>query len=147
MSVQPSVALRPPPSRSVASMLDAARSCLRDADEAQIAADRYVAAHLAALRTAAAVLAARAQPASSRRASRPTSAWVLLSALAPELAEWATFFAAGAAKRQAAEAGAVNSVSQREADDLMRDAETFLAVVTSMLADEWRERPRLRAVS
>jgi hypothetical protein len=29
----------------------------------------------------------------------------------------------------------------------MRDAETFLAVVTSMLADEWRERPQLRAVS
>jgi hypothetical protein len=128
-------------------MLAAARSCLRDADQAQVPADRYVAAHLAALRTAAAVLAARAQPSTGKRASRPTSAWVLLSALAPELAEWAAFFAAGAAKRQAAEAGAISSVGQREADDLMRDAETFLAVVTSMLADEWRERPQLRAVS
>lgn len=125
--------MRPPPSRSVATMLAAARSCLREAAAAESPADRYVAAHLAALRAAAAVLAARARPSTARRASRPTSAWVLLSGLVPELSEWSAFFAAGAGKRQAAEAGATSVVSQREADDLVRDAETFLAVVTTLL--------------
>jgi hypothetical protein len=126
-------------------MLAAAHSCLCEAAGSPLPADRYVAAHLAALRAAAAVLAARAQPATSKRASRPTSAWALLSALAPELTEWSAFFAAGAAKRQAAEAGATSAVSQREADDLMRDAETFLAVVAELVATG--RQTTLRAVS
>jgi hypothetical protein len=86
---------------------------------------------LAALRCAAAVLAARARPGSSRRG--PTSAWALLAAVAPELGEWATFFAAGAAKRSAAESGQVGAVTAREADDLVRDAETFLGLVETTL--------------
>ncbi|MDQ6650641.1 MAG: SAV_6107 family HEPN domain-containing protein, partial [Actinomycetota bacterium] len=89
---------------------------------------------LAALRTAAAVLAARARPAlpgTSR--GRPASAWVLLAAVAPELGEWAAFFAAGAVKRSAAEAGLPGAVSAREADDLFRDAQTFMAVVETTL--------------
>ena len=44
------------------------------------AADRYAAAHLAALRAAAAVLAARARPVRGRRGS----AWELISKVAPE---------------------------------------------------------------
>ena len=76
---------------------------LADAAVATTAAERYAAAHLAALRAAAAVLAARARPAGARR--RPASVWVLLPAVAPELAEWSAFFAAGATKRAAAEAG------------------------------------------
>lgn len=123
-----SLPLRPPPSSSVLGMMAAARSCLVEARRAPVPGDRYVAAHLAALRAAAAVLAARAQP-SMGRPRRPTSAWVLLSALAPELAEWAAFFAAGAAKRQAAEAGAATAITLREADDLVRDAGMFLQVV------------------
>ncbi|HYN96848.1 MAG TPA: SAV_6107 family HEPN domain-containing protein, partial [Pilimelia sp.] len=74
-----------------------------------------------------AVLAARTRPESGRR--RPRSAWVLLGQVAPELGEWATFFAAGAAKRAAAEAGIPRVVSPREADDLLRAAEQFVAVV------------------
>src|SRR5258705_435303 len=79
--------------------------------------------------------AARARPAASvpRRPARPTSAWTLLCRVAPELTEWAGFFAAGAAKRAAAEAGLPRSVTAREADDLLRDAETFLAVVETLL--------------
>lgn len=46
----------------------------------------------------------------------------------PEFAEWSAFFAAGAGKRAAAEAG-LNVVTEREADDLMRDAEKFLELV------------------
>lgn len=96
--------------------------------------DRYAAAHLAALRAAAAVLACRARPApTTGRRARPTSAWVLLAAVAPELGEWADFFAAGARKRAAAEAGVATAVTPREADDLLRDVQTFLGVVETTL--------------
>ncbi len=93
---------------------------------------RYACAHVAALRAAAALLAARAAPVATRR--RPQrNAWVLLAEVAPELGEWAQFFAAGAAKRAAAEAGSTRAVSEREADDLVRDADRFLAVVERSL--------------
>lgn len=112
-------------------LLAAARRGLVEAATAPTAAERYVAAHLAALRAAAAVLAARARPGGARRG--PRSAWELLPQVAPELGEWAAFFAAGAGKRAAAEAGLTRSVSAREADDLLRDAATFLALVATTL--------------
>ncbi len=93
---------------------------------------RYACAHVAALRAAAALLAARARPAPARR--RPQkNAWVLLAEVAPELGEWAAFFAAGASKRAAAEAGSTRAVTEREADDLVRDADRFLSVVEQAL--------------
>jgi len=92
---------------------------------------RYATAHVAALQAAAALLAARAHPDPRRRPQR--NAWVLLSQVAPELDEWATFFAAGAGKRAAAEAGARRAVTEREADDLVRDADRFLATVETCL--------------
>ena len=103
--------------------------------EAIVATDvpaRYACAHVAALRAAAALLASRAHPAPGRR--RPQkNAWVLLAEVAPELTEWAQFFSAGAAKRAAAEAGSTRAVTEREADDLVRDADRFLAVVERAL--------------
>ena len=93
---------------------------------------RYACAHVAALRAAAALLAARARPAPARR-RRQQNAWVLLVEVAPELEEWARFFAAGAAKRAAAEAGSTRAVTEREADDLVRDADRFLAVIERSL--------------
>lgn len=93
---------------------------------------RYAAAHLAALRAAAAVLAARARPAPTRR-NRITSVWVLLAGVAPELDEWASYFALGAGKRAAAEAGIPRVVTAREADDLLRAAEEFVTVVEQAL--------------
>ena len=116
--------------RSVGSLLAASRQGLADAEGARVSGERYALAHLAALRAAAAVLAARARPHSRR--GRPVSAWRLLRDVAPELSEWATFFAAGAAKRAAAEAGRP-VISQREADDLIRDAEHFLLAVLALL--------------
>ncbi len=113
-------------------LLSLARRGVHEAALATHPVDRYAAAHLSALRAAAAVLACRARPSSGRR-SRPTSAWVLLRAVAPELAEWADFFAAGARKRAAAEAGVPTAVTAREADDLLRDAQTFLGVVETAL--------------
>ena len=97
--------------------------------------ERYALAHLAALRAAAAVLSCRAKPGESRR-GRPSSAWVLLAKVAPELTEWAAFFAAGAQKRAAAEAGFAGVVTPREADDLLRDAQSFLAVVETTLVGQ-----------
>jgi hypothetical protein len=52
----------------------------------------------------------------------------------PELGEWATFFAAGAAKRAAAEAGLSHAVTEREAADLVRDVGAFVSVVENCLA-------------
>jgi hypothetical protein len=115
-------------------LLGLSRRGLVEASAAGHPGDRYAAAHLAALRAAAAVLACRARPApTAGRRARPTSAWVLLAAVAPELVEWADFFAAGARKRAAAEAGVATAVTARDADDLLRDAQTFLAVVETTL--------------
>ncbi|GGM11429.1 SAV_6107 family HEPN domain-containing protein [Nakamurella endophytica] len=93
-------------------------------------ADRYATAHLAALRGAAAVLAARARPRRGRRAS----AWDLLVGVAPELSEWAAFFASGSAKRQAAQAGIGRSISIREADDMVRQTGAFLDLVEAAIS-------------
>jgi hypothetical protein len=92
--------------------------------------DRYAIAHLAALRAAAAVLAARARPGSR---GNQGNAWTLLARLAPEFAEWAAFFAAGSAKRQAADAGITRLVSAREADDMVRQTSAFLDLVEESL--------------
>lgn len=114
------------------SYLARAAESLSEAVAAGDVPTRYACAHVSALRTAAALLAARARPTPGRR--RPQkNAWVLLAEVAPELAEWATFFAAGAGKRAAAEAGSSRAVSEREADDLVRDADRFLAVVEQSL--------------
>ena len=68
--------------------------------------ERYATAHLAALRTAAAVLAARGRPETSERRGRAIrSAWEVLPEIAPELTEWSALFASGAARRARAEAG------------------------------------------
>ncbi|HEY3007626.1 MAG TPA: SAV_6107 family HEPN domain-containing protein [Micromonosporaceae bacterium] len=116
------------PHRSPAELVKLARRGLDEAGQTRPDGLRYAAAHLAALRAAAAMLAARARPAPGRR-NRVTSVWALLMLVAPELGEWASFFATGAAKRAAAEAGIPRVVSAREADDLLRAAEQFVAVV------------------
>jgi SAV_6107-like HEPN len=114
------------------SYLALAAESLQESILARDVPTRYACAHVAALRAAAALLAARAKPTAARR-GRQKNAWVLLAELAPELAEWARFFAAGAGKRAAAESGSVRAVSEREADDLVRDADRFLAVIESAL--------------
>jgi hypothetical protein len=59
--------------------------------------------------------------------------WELLPKVEPALREWSAFFAAGAAKRAAAEAGLPRAVSPREADELLRDAGTFVALAEGAL--------------
>jgi hypothetical protein len=119
----------PLPNPSAAALVREARAGVADAQRETDPAQRYVTAYLAALRAAAAMLALRGRP--HRGRSRPTSAWVLLAKLAPELAEWAGFFAAGSATRAAVQAGVTRSVTQRDADDLVRQASQF----TDLVAD------------
>ncbi|WP_428964438.1 SAV_6107 family HEPN domain-containing protein [Micromonospora fluostatini] len=128
----PTVPAHALPHRTPTQLLAVARRGLIEAAQTRPDGLRYAAAHLAALRAAAAVLAARARPAPTRR-GRITSVWVLLSGVAPEFDEWARFFAAAAGKRAAAEAGIPRVVSSREADDLLRAAEQFVTVVEGAL--------------
>src|ERR1700733_4150223 len=75
--------------------------------------------------------AARGEPRPRRR--KPYSVWELLPQVEPALAEWAAYFAAGAGKRAAAEAGLPRAAAAREADNLVRDAETFLSLAEPAL--------------
>ncbi|MGH3332910.1 MAG: SAV_6107 family HEPN domain-containing protein [Nocardioidaceae bacterium] len=116
--------------------LERSAASLREAITTSEVPQRYAHAHVAALRATAALLAARANPVQggARRGRSPQrNAWVLLAEVAPEFSEWAAFFAAGASKRAAAEAGSRRAVSEREADDLVRDADRFLALVEESL--------------
>ena len=122
---------RPPLVPAALDLLDLAHRGVAAAAGTTVPAERYAAAHLAALRSAAAVLAVRTRPVEAKR--RPRSAWVLLPQVAPELTEWAAFFAAGASKRAAAEAGIHTAVTAREADDLLRDTQTFIALIETTL--------------
>jgi hypothetical protein len=117
---------------SALALMESARQGLAAAEDEPTASARYVSAHLAALRAAAAVVAARAEPPGSRR-RRPQSVWELLPKVEPALREWAAFFAAGAAKRAAAEAGLPRAVSASEADELLRDAGAFVSLAEGAL--------------
>ncbi|MEU4325133.1 SAV_6107 family HEPN domain-containing protein [Nonomuraea dietziae] len=119
-------------SPAVRAHLTDSRGCLAEAATARTPASRYVAAHLAALRAAAAILAARPRPMEGRR-RRLRSAWELLPEAEPELAEWAGYFSISAAKRAAAEAGMVRGVTLADADELLAEAETFVSSVEQIL--------------
>ncbi|WP_419994201.1 SAV_6107 family HEPN domain-containing protein [Streptomyces boninensis] len=129
-----SVPRRAPVSRAALELLAQAHAALDEAAVLETANERYATAHLAALRTAAAVLAVRASPEPPRsRRKRIRSAWEVLPEAAPELAEWSALFAAGARLRARAEAGIQGAVSWRDADDLMREAGMFVRIVERML--------------
>ena len=121
---------------AVLSLLRTARQGLAEAEAEADTGTRYIGAHLAALRAAAAIVAARGEPGTGARRRRPRSVWELLPQVEPALAEWAAFFAASAAKRAAAEAGLPRAATAREADDLLRDASTFLMVAERALGLE-----------
>ncbi|MEV6755646.1 SAV_6107 family HEPN domain-containing protein [Streptomyces sp. NPDC051214] len=115
-------------------LLAQARAGIDEAAHLQPPNERYATAHLAALRTAAAVLAARGRPeATPRRRQRIRSAWEVLPEIAPELAEWSALFASGAPRRARAEAGIQGAATVRDADDLLRDVGMFLRLVERML--------------
>ncbi|WP_168581328.1 SAV_6107 family HEPN domain-containing protein [Gephyromycinifex aptenodytis] len=108
-------------------LLDRARATLLQACWAQTTTDRYCAAHLAALRAAAALISARM----NRRAPLG-HAWSHLATLAPEFSEWADYFSLAGERRLQFESGAGTAL-QREADDLLRAAETFHGLILAAL--------------
>ncbi|WP_256104410.1 SAV_6107 family HEPN domain-containing protein [Streptomyces sp. ODS05-4] len=116
-------------------LLAQAHAGLAEAAALQTPNEQYAAAHLAALRTAAAVLAARGRPEpTAKRRQQIRSAWEVLPEAAPELAEWSALFASGAARRARAEAGIPGAAGRRQADDLIRDAGRFLRIVEKLLS-------------
>ncbi|MEJ5914830.1 SAV_6107 family HEPN domain-containing protein [Pseudokineococcus sp. 1T1Z-3] len=117
------------PAAAAVDLLVRARQGLDAARTAPSVGQRYVAAHLSALRSAAAVLAVRGRP----RRGAALGVWDVVPRVAPELAEWASLFAASAPRRAAVEAGRAGVVTARDADDLLRDAETFTGVVAALL--------------
>ena len=118
-----------PVAGAVLELVDRSRASLVAACRTGSVSDRFVEAHLAALRAAAALLAARSRP--SRR-SRLRSVWEVLPEVAPELTEWAVFFASTAQQRAVLERGA-RVPTTREADDLLRQSETFHSLIRACL--------------
>lgn len=55
--------------------------------------------------------------------------WVLLETTAPELAEWAGYFAAHSETHAAAQAGRTSRVAAADAEELARQARLFLLLV------------------
>jgi SAV_6107-like HEPN len=119
--------VHPPVPTSARALLDQAEQGLLAAKHEADPAQRFATAYLCALRAAAALLAVRGRP--HRGNARPTSVWTLLSSLAPELREWAAFFAAGSATRASVQAGITRVVSSRVADDLVRQTGQFVDLV------------------
>lgn len=112
--------------------LGQARQLLREAtvpEPGTTPALRFATAHLAALRAAAAVLAARGRPA--RR--RVGSAWSELAEIAGELDEWAAVFAESAALRAAAEAGLAFPLRHGQVDAFCRLVADFIVEVEELL--------------
>lgn len=128
------VVTRPPTALTpvTRSLLKQARRGLADAEWEKTPVERFTAAYASALRAAAAVLAARGRP--HRGRARPTSVWILLEAAAPELGEWAAFFAAHSGLQAAAQAGIGSRISARAADDLLRQAWQFVELVERVVA-------------
>ncbi|WP_198285871.1 SAV_6107 family HEPN domain-containing protein [Saccharomonospora marina] len=127
-SVQPAlpIELRPPVASSAVALLEQARHGLAEADWESRPASGFVVAYLSALRAAAAILVARGRP--HRGRAKPESVWTLLESAAPELASWASFFAANSAKHAAAQAGVTRRVNEDAAAELLRRAKEFVAI-------------------
>ena len=121
------------PRRSWSQLLRLARVGLAEADQESSHTQRYATAHLAALRAASALVVARSHPTLTRRRGRPPTVWELLPLVVPELASWASKFGALAGKKSAAQAGISHAVSISDAEELLRDAERFTALVELML--------------
>lgn len=119
---------------TVAQLLARADTELLAAQFSGEAWERFTHAHLAAVRAAAAVVAARGRL--SRRGA-PRTVWEMLVTVAPEMSRWAALFANGARLRAALEAGRFDAVSAARADQALCDAEDFVDDARAAALDEW----------
>ena len=92
--------------------------------------DRFIHAHLAAIRAAAAVLAVRGRPG---RRSAARTVWEMLTRVAPELETWAVYFAGAAPLRSRVEAGRRDLVTDDRAECALAAAEDFRDTVEEVL--------------
>lgn len=114
-------------------LLERAAGSILQACHAQTTADRYIHAHLGAQRAAAALIVARSAQACRRgRDGKIAGVWEALGGVAPEFGEWADYLALCGRRRVGIEAGGRPPAS-READDLLRGAETFLGLIRAAL--------------
>jgi hypothetical protein len=113
----------------VEDLLALARSSLAWAEAAERSDVRFGHALTSAKRSAAALLAS-GRPGTT--AEVDADIWLATTRRAPELAEWAAYFAAAAAKARGAGLEQY-LISAREADDLVRDARAFLVLVSARL--------------
>ena len=110
-----------------ATVLRRARGLLLEAESSRSPAERFRLAHLAALRSTAALFAAINPDRGPTR--RPVNAWTTLAQVAPDLSGWARVFAGSAPKRAAAEAGLDREISDLDAEQQVLAARAFLDVV------------------
>lgn len=108
-----------------------ARHALLEAERTADPDERFLAAHLVALRVAAVVLAQWSAPGGARR---PRNAWRTVAEAVPPLAGWAHHYASSESQRDAVRAGAVGVVGVREADALVADTRRFLGLVDATVA-------------
>lgn len=114
-------------------LLERAAGSLLQACRAQTTTDRYIHAHLGAQRAAAALVVSRAdRPCRRGRDGKVAGVWESLGAVAPEFGEWADYLALSGRRRARLETGDPPPAS-READDLLRGAETFLGLIRAAL--------------
>lgn len=143
---------------SALDLLDGSQASLLEAGHAEHIGQRYAVAQLSALRAAAAVLAVRGpRLAGSRGSGGPRNLWEILPAVAPELQEWADFFALCATRREVLgrasdtayhpgpEGSREEPMTVREADDLVRSAQQFHDRVRTLLGLTRRTGPVLLA--
>lgn len=93
-------------------------------------AERFTFAHVAALRYAGAVLAARPL---KPRSVKGRSAWQQLAKVEPDLATWAAYFNAGAPLRAGIESGRMDAVSPEQAEEWVASAQDFAFAVCDLL--------------
>lgn len=119
------------PAKAV-NLLRRADALLSEAAGAADPAERFCSAYVAALRGAAAVLAAAEGSAEVRR-PRSCSAWVLMARAEPRFAAWADYFAGYSALRADLEAGISRVIAQADADSFYADVGRFLFDVEDRL--------------
>jgi hypothetical protein len=98
-------------------------------------ADRFIYAHLAAVRAASAYLRLLRVP---KPRGAAASIWERLATAAPDFALWATFLSSGTRRRRALEGGA--HIYDEEADEMVEVVEHFRDAVAKALSPGVLER-------